>query len=999
MVISVCVTGAIVLSGLAILTLTMSGAAADVDAISATADERLLCEQVTADVAAITTNRSPESIAHARDHLRSSLAELRAHHDSVRSLRAGHDSSSQLSRVWRDSLASAQEPIDQFERIASRLVEPDSDLSLAEQDAFAAAGKDVALHLNHVARFASSDSAAIGHYGRITAMVLGVVVLFVLIIKWVFVYRPAVNLLEARTHALATRESESTRLAEIARRTSNVVVVCDTQGRIEWVNDAFHRTTGYLPAEAIGRKPGTLLQGPETDKAEVARIRDAVHRGQRVSAELLNYTKAGKQYWVRVDIEPRVDDAGKVIGYMGIETDVTPERTSRNAVLAAEAFLRRSLDAMDAHIAILNKDGVIVAVNDAWRQFAIKNGGKSASCSEGANYLSVCAQLDAEHSSCSEACQISTAIRKALSSDEPSPPLLYPCHSPSEQRWFRVAVRGFESNGERFAVIAHQNHTSIVLFEKRLLEEKVRLSAFVEHAPAAIAMFDRQMRYIAVSQRWIKDYDLQGREIIGKCHYDVFPGLPDRWRAIHARCLAGSVEACADDTWRPDGWNHDQHLEWELRPWTNDAGEVEGLLMFTKDITVEREREAELARLREVAEQANQAKSAFLANMSHEIRTPLTAILGYADLLAEIGDLSKAPEERINTISTIRRAGEHLLNVVNDVLDISKIEAGQMSVERIDTKVRELMLEVQSVNNVRAAERNIDLKFELDPAVPDLVRTDPTRFRQLAMNLVGNAVKFTERGQVTVHLTAADHGSDVLLKLVVDDTGPGMTPEQTQRLFQPFSQADETVTRKHGGTGLGLVIARKIARALGGDVELTRSQVGQGSTFTATIVAGRLSRPASQASAPTLHLPNVSGSGFQLSGRILLAEDGLDNQKLIAFHLRKAGATVDVADNGRIALEMLTKAKEAGTPYDLLLTDMQMPEMDGYTLASTLRARGCDIPIIALTAHAMAEDRARCIDAGCDDYATKPIDKPTLLGLCAAWMHHGPDSLAHHRAA
>ena len=228
-----------------------------------------------------------------------------------------------------------------------------------------------------------------------------------------------------------------------------------------------------------------------------------------------------------------------------------------------------------------------------------------------------------------------------------------------------------------------------------------------------------------------------------------------------------------------------------------------------------------------------------------------------------------------------------------------------------------------------------------------------------------------------------------------------MTAEQIQRLFQPFSQADETVTRKHGGTGLGLVISRKIAIAMGGDVQLTRSEIGKGSTFTATIAAGRvLSTAATPAFvAPILPVAMIAGTGFRLGGRILLAEDGIDNQKLIAFHIRKAGATIDVADNGRIALDMLDKSAAAGQPYDLVLTDMQMPEMDGYTLATTLRSRGCTMPIIALTAHAMAEDRARCIDAGCDDYATKPIDKPTLLGLCAAWMQPGADSIARRRAA
>jgi PAS domain S-box-containing protein len=1003
MLVSVYATAALVSGGLALIAFVSRDSDIDVDAINAATNQRLLCERALTDIATISTAREPSSIQAARVQLRTTLQRLREQRASTQHDQQGQGAHSQISQLWRSSLAQSQQPFNEFDHIASGLAEPDSEVTPQQLKTLTTAGRHLAAHLSEVSDLAAEDSAAIGSFNRAIALLVGVLVICVLIIKWITIYRPAVNHLDTRTRELAVREHEATKLAEIARRTSNVVVMCNSEGYIEWVNEAFHRVTGYTPDEAIGRKPGSFLQGPDTDMSEVARIRAAVQRGERVTAELLNYSKAGKPYWIRIDIEPRIDDRGELCGFMAIETDVTQERASRDAVRAAEAFLRRSLDAMDAHIAILDSTGTIVAVNEAWRQFAIHNGGGSASCLEGANYFKVCEAIDANHTACSEAAQVARAIRSALGSDDPIPPIQYACHSPSENRWFKIAVRGFESNGKRFAIVAHQNHTSVVLAEQRMIAEKVRLSAFVEHAPAAIAMFDRQMRYIAVSHRWLKDYGLEGQEIIGKCHYDVFPALPERWKAIHARCLNGSIEKCDDDTWRPDGWTHDQHLQWELRPWTNPNNEIEGVLMFTKDITAECMREAELARLREVAEQANHAKSAFLANMSHEIRTPLTAILGYADLLAELGDLTKAPEERITTIATIRRAGEHLLNVVNDVLDLSKIEAGQMLVERIDTPVREIMQEIESVNKVRAAAKHVALNFELDASVPSCVRTDPTRFRQLAMNLVGNAIKFTDIGSVTVRLTAADHGEETQLTLVVEDTGPGMTAEQIQRLFLPFSQADETVTRKHGGTGLGLVISRKIARMLAGDVQLTRSEVGKGSTFTATLIAGRATvakpAPAPAAIAPHSTGPGVKGAAFQLRGRILLAEDGLDNQKLIAFHIRKAGATIDVADNGKIALDMLDKAAAAGTPYDLLITDMQMPEMDGYTLATTLRSRGCPIPVIALTAHAMPEDRARCINAGCDDYATKPIDKATLLGLCAAWMQHGADALVRGRSA
>jgi CheY-like chemotaxis protein len=257
------------------------------------------------------------------------------------------------------------------------------------------------------------------------------------------------------------------------------------------------------------------------------------------------------------------------------------------------------------------------------------------------------------------------------------------------------------------------------------------------------------------------------------------------------------------------------------------------------------------------------------------------------------------------------------------------------------------------------------------------------------MNLVGNAIKFTAEGTVRITVEVEDQDRQSRLIIDITDTGPGMTPEQVQGLFKPFGQSDSSVTRKHGGTGLGLVICRRLANLLGGDVTILFSEIGKGSCFRIVLpfepVAGsnmiECLSPITEKDEP-----KPTAVEWKLSGRFLLAEDGVDNQRLIAFLVRKAGATIEIADNGRIALDMLDQAEAAGTPYDMLLTDMQMPEMDGYSLASILRGRGSKIPIIALTAHAMADDRKRCIDAGCDDYVSKPIDKADLITTCAAWI-------------
>jgi signal transduction histidine kinase/AmiR/NasT family two-component response regulator len=395
------------------------------------------------------------------------------------------------------------------------------------------------------------------------------------------------------------------------------------------------------------------------------------------------------------------------------------------------------------------------------------------------------------------------------------------------------------------------------------------------------------------------------------------------------------------------------------------------------------ESNARLTRTTAAAEHANLAKSEFLANMSHEIRTPMTAILGYAELML---DPALAEPERRESVLTIRRNGEHLLAIINDILDISKIEAGQMTVEMIPTSPRVVLEEVCSLMQVRAANKGITLSKEISGPLPAGVRTDPTRLRQILINIVGNAIKFTESGAVRIHVVFQD-GPAPVLRFDITDSGIGMTEEQIGRLFRAFSQADNSMSRRFGGTGLGLSISRRLAQMLGGDVTVS-SEPGRGSTFSVTVSAEVLAAHDDQGESfvesrgrkPADPEPLNSLAG----ARILLAEDGSDNQRLITFHLKKAGASVEVAGNGEIALD---RVRDHTRPrLDIVLMDMQMPVMDGYEAARSIRAVGEQLPVIALTAHAMDGDRDRCVSAGCNDYLTKPIDRVKLIEACARWV-------------
>jgi len=394
-------------------------------------------------------------------------------------------------------------------------------------------------------------------------------------------------------------------------------------------------------------------------------------------------------------------------------------------------------------------------------------------------------------------------------------------------------------------------------------------------------------------------------------------------------------------------------------------------------------------RMSERAEAANRAKSQFLANMSHEIRTPLTAILGFAEILRTDERAAADAARRREMVDSIANAGEHLLTIINDILDLSKIESGRTTVEQTALAPLSIMQHVHEMLRDRATAKGLELRLGMTTPVPEEIRGDPVRLRQILLNLVGNAIKFTSMGSVSMEVgVRVTHDVEYLVISVID-TGPGVTGEQARRLFKAFEQADGTDTRKFGGTGLGLAISRRLANLMGGDVTLAHSEPDRGSRFEFTVpVSGEMSHKRTNQWPARAHRSDLESSALSvLAGcRILIAEDGLENQRLISALLTKAGAVVTVAENGQIALREVLAGESAGRSFDLLVTDVQMPEMDGMTLARTLRNQGVRLPIIALTAHALADDQLRCREAGCDDFATKPINRAALLATCANWV-------------
>ena len=399
-----------------------------------------------------------------------------------------------------------------------------------------------------------------------------------------------------------------------------------------------------------------------------------------------------------------------------------------------------------------------------------------------------------------------------------------------------------------------------------------------------------------------------------------------------------------------------------------------------------------LAAARLAAEAANRAKTEFLANMTHEIRTPMTSIIGFAELLQTDVARSKEPGRSAEFAEAIVRNGKHLLEIINDILDLSKIESGKLEIQRSECSPWEILTSAAAMVRGLATSKGLTISLERIEPIPETIYTDPIRLRQILINLIGNAIKFTAYGGIRLLARLVeDDPARPLLAFQVIDTGIGMVHDQLSQLFQRFSQVDNSTTRKYGGTGLGLAISKRLAEMLGGDIAV-QSEPGKGSSFTVTVetapaeTAPRDGRTAVTAEA---HCQKAI-MRFASGERILLADDSPDNQLLLSHILTHAGFQVTVVENGQIACDRAMAALGAGTPFDLILMDMQMPVMDGYEATRGLRNAGYSRPIVALTAHAAREDRQKCLDAGCNYYVAKPINRDELMRVAAEWIG-GPD--------
>jgi PAS domain S-box-containing protein len=678
-----------------------------------------------------------------------------------------------------------------------------------------------------------------------------------------------------------------------------------------------------------------------------------------------------------------------------IANSLTEEIRRRESSLKdSEAFGRAILDSVSTEIAVLDRSGVIVAVNDPWRRYALENsaeaGKPSPHAEVGANYFAVCDAGTGRPSDDADASKAVKGIRAVLDGTVLGFAMEYACHSPDQQRWFSMSVTSLRSNSGG-VVVAHTDITERKQAERQIAELHRDFVAFLENTTDFIYFKDKASRFRFCSQTLANiTGHASWRDMVGKHDLEVFPAETSQIYCEEEVPIFRDGLPLLDkiDPYYDESGNR-RWVSTNKWPLLDQAGEVAGLFGISRDITERKQAEAELqqhrhhleelvsvrtselAQARDDAEAANRAKSMFLANMSHELRTPMNGVMGMIDLV-----LRRATDpKQIDWLTKSKSSAQHLLKVISDILDISKIESERLTLEERNFSLAQVLDDAVQMQGEAAQAKGLRLSSEIAPELPDHLCGDPTRLKQILINFVGNAIKFSEQGQITVSARALEEDRrGVLLRLEVTDQGIGISPEAQARLFQAFTQSDGSMNRKYGGTGLGLAISKRIAVLMGGDAGVI-SKEGHGSTFWATV---RLKKGAEVVATPSPE--NIDAEAEirrRYAGqRILVVDDEPVNREVALAQLEFADLVADTAVDGTEAVAMAQK-----NSYAAILMDMQMPKLNGLEATQEIRRLPGyrDTPIIAMTANAFAEDKAKCIAAGMNDVLIKPFTPDELF--------------------
>ena len=758
--------------------------------------------------------------------------------------------------------------------------------------------------------------------------------------------------------------------------TSEAIGIANPKGEVVFLNPAFRRLTGYTPAALNQLGIPNIYAEPEKMAKHLQALMQA---GRAFREEVILYPQAGTSLLIDLKANPIWDEAGQLAGFMGLHTDIT-ERRELQASL--RSILDSSLSGIMAFRAVRNQARDIVDFE--WmlaNEAALSLIHQSEAALIGSRLLDLMPGHLAEG--------LFQRYCHVVETGLPTEFEHFYDHEAITATWFQSSVAKL---GDGFVV------TFSDITRRKETQQKLRtLSLVAEQTEAAVVITDADQVIEWVNEGYARLTGYDPAEVVGLKVGAIMQGPAtdqEESRKVGVQLRQGKPASAELLNYRKDGSPYWVALN--INPIFDEAGHVVRFIAVETEITARKEAEQALRQAKEEAERVAQAKADFLATMSHEIRTPMNAVIGMTGLLLET-DLN---EEQRDYVKTIRLSGDNLLTIINDILDFSKIDAGHMALEAQPFQVRSAIADVLDLLAGQAQAHHIGLHHEIEAGVPPVIIGDPARLNQVLVNLINNAIKFTEQGEVLIRLRRLwQKGDDLKLEFRIQDTGIGISATQIERLFQPFSQGDASTTRKYGGTGLGLVISRRLVELMGGEITV-KSEVGKGSTFIFTLLTqasasillgpsdqlgpqpsghdGRLAVPPfDQEALATRSMPGLS---------VLLVEDNLINQKVALRMLSKLGYEADIAANGLEAIKALELRR-----YDLVFMDMQMPEMDGITATQELRQRYPHPParpvIIAMTANAMQGDRERCLAAGMDDYISKPIKKEKIAEAILRW--HG----------
>ncbi len=768
-------------------------------------------------------------------------------------------------------------------------------------------------------------------------------------------------------------EIELERLSLVASANHNGVLFTTSTGEITWANEGFCKLSGYSLNEIIGKTPIQHFKGPLSDSGSIQKIVDSFNKGVSFGTEIIYYRKDGTWFWGRTTSQPVVNHLGVITEYFGIIEDITIEKES-------EKQFRKALESIGDNV---------------WEHdFRTGITYFSKSTSEFLGYPTE--EISSNQQAWWESVH-KDDIHLLIDNDQKYQNGQLDAHNLEYRIVLRdgsikwVLDRGVvvvkDSNGKPLKISGtHTDITERKNIQAKLETQRQFYEDILNNMPSDIAVFSAKHEYLFVNPMGIKDEELR-KWIIGKRDEDYceYRNKPMSIAAGRRETFNKVISSKYPSEWEEKNIAPNGEEKYILRRWypvIENDNKVKLVIGYGMDITERKKTEHALIKSREQAEQLTIAKENFLANMSHEIRTPMNAIMGMGNQLLK----TNLSDQQKFYLSTINKAADNLLVIINDILDLSKIEAGKLNVEKIGFEPSKVIDNAIQVMMYKAEEKGLKLTNSfLDPQIASVLFGDPYRINQVLLNLISNAIKFTESGSVDVTMTliSEKNGKQSILTKVID-TGKGMDKGFTEKLFEKFSQEYESASRKFGGTGLGMSICKELIELMGGNIEVV-SIKGKGTTIMFKIDFDK-------GESTDIHetLIEKLTDNFLQNKTILITDDNDMNRLVAATILENYGAIIVEASNGEEAIGIINK-----TSVDIILMDLQMPVLNGFEATKMLRAQKCAIPIIALTANAIKGETEKCISAGMNDYISKPFKEDVFLKTIAKYLNTSiPNKLA-----